>query len=166
MDWYLKQNIRGVIHHLESTLNKKSSNFTRLEKQTTGYYYLMALISKMDTLAYNNYGDFVDRIDFIINMFPTKRNGSLRYGKYLTHYYNFRKYIRKEYGYLHINVIYWKTFIYLSLSGLVIGVFTNIYMGIILGLFLGHFIGISREKYVRKQGLILDSELSNSKNQN
>lgn len=149
--------VQRDLYALKRTLNYKTEGFPEFQKETSGYYYLMDLIDKIPSLKFKNEKEFYANLTFIIQEFPVMNNGKIGYGDYTAHLVDFQDYIRKEFGLLPKNRIFWRRFwVWLFLLFCVITMIVNSpLIGGILGCILAIILAKSSEKRWRKKGLIL-----------
>lgn len=149
--------VQRDLYALKRTLNYKTEGFPELQKETSGYYYLIDLINKIPSLKFKNESEFYRNLNFIIQEFPVMNNGKIGYGDYINYLVDFQDYIRKEFGLLPKNRILWRRFLawLVFLFCFITIMVKSALVGGISGFILAIILARSSEKRWRKKGLIL-----------
>ncbi|MDO5104375.1 hypothetical protein [Capnocytophaga sp.] len=105
---------------LRQTLDQKSVGFSDSTKNSLGYYFMMDLIDRVPQLNFRNYNQFYREFSIVVREYPVANNGLIRFGDYLEYLFAFRKYIRKEFGFVHrnrtFNRRFWQWFVLLFIG--------------------------------------------------
>lgn len=141
---------------LRQILDQKSIDFSDNTKKSLGYYFMMDLMDRVVQLNFRNYHQFHHEFSIVVREYPVANNGLIRFGDYFDYLFAFRKYIRKEFGFVHrnrtFNRRFWQWFVLLFI-GLAIAI-TPLFGGL-LSFFLALFFASWGEQISREKGIVL-----------
>lgn len=149
--------VKDTLTSLKEKLDYKSEGFSESNKETYAYYYLIDLIGRIPSLKFRNEREFYKELDFIVQEFPVVNNGKIYSGDYYQYLISFQNYVRKEFGLLPKNRIFWKRFwllliiLFLLLSTLTASPF----FGSILALIISPIWAQTSEYNKRLDGIVL-----------
>lgn len=144
------------INQLRKTLDEKANSFSEETKALLGYYFLTDLMERVPQLNFRNYDAFCRELAFVIQEFPVENNGKVRYGDFLTHFSDFKEYIKKEFGFVQknntFNRRFWQWFVLIFIAT---SVLATPLLGFILGVLLGSFFANIGEQIARGKNVVL-----------
>lgn len=149
--------VKDTLTSLKEKLDYKSENFSESDKNLYDYYYLIDLIERVSSLKLRNEREFYRELAFIIQEFPVKNNGKIYRGNYYRHLIDFKDYVRKEFGLLLKNSIFWKRFWFLLIIlFLLLSILTaSPFFGSILALIISPIWAQTSEYNKRLDGIVL-----------
>lgn len=141
---------------LKRKLEEKVVGFDGINKEISGYYYLIDLMKKIPYMRFRNYSEFYGKLSYIVQEFPIINNGKVRYGNYPYAREDFKKYIREEFGFLPKNrILYRRFWLWFFILFFALSIAFTPLVGLIIGLILSIILGRAAEKSARKKGLVL-----------
>ncbi|MRI62721.1 hypothetical protein EDM00_01730 [Ornithobacterium rhinotracheale] len=146
------------LEELKKRLLQKAHNFSQSEKELTGFYYLLDAMEQSPHWNYRNKNEFYKNLSWVVQEFPVKNNGKVRYGDYTSVLSDFQEYIKTEFVLLAPNKKFMSHFWRGGFLGFLLGVFFNIYLAFAFSVLLAFIFGSRAEHKARQAGKVLGAQ--------